>query len=175
MPLPDSESVRPWGECKSKRGHQKRVDTSGYACPHAECAYFGITDARVHAIVGYGWIDPGKTIQKLRCQACQKTFTSRIGTPLYYLKTDPEEVEMVLWFLAEGVNQAVQVRYTGHTEDTIARWLKRAGEHAQRWLRQLVLAVLQIDELYARVRSTPRKRWLWLALDPVTKLIPGCI
>jgi hypothetical protein len=50
----------------------------------------------------------------LRCQCCKKVFSSRKGTPLYYLKTKPERVEMVLWFLVEGVDIAVMVRYTGH-------------------------------------------------------------
>jgi transposase-like protein len=55
----------------------------------------------VHALVGYG-TDNG--IQRLKCQACGQVFTSRWGTPLYYLKSDVKQVELVLWFLAEGVD-----------------------------------------------------------------------
>ena len=55
-----------------------------------------------------------KDIPYLRCQSCQQVFASWQGTPLYYLKTKPERVEMVLWFLAEGVDLTVLVRYTGH-------------------------------------------------------------
>ena len=144
--LPDPASVVPWSERKSKRGPKKKVHTSGFACPHPDCDYFGITDAAIHALVGFGWIDQAQTIRKLRCQACRKTFSVRKGTPLYYLKTQPERVEMVLWFLAEGLDRAVLIRYTGHSEATLARWLHRAGSHSQAWhhryLRLLVPKVL---------------------------------
>jgi IS1 family transposase len=166
-----------WSECKSKRGPKKTVDTSGYACPQPGCDYFGITDPDLHALVGYGWIDQAQTIRKLRCQACGKTFSVRKGTPLYCLKTNPQQVEMVLWFLAEGLDQAVMIRFTGHSETTIARWLQRAGTHSQAWhhrfLRHLVPVVLQLDELHTRVRSIAKPRWLWLAIDPLSKLIPA--
>jgi hypothetical protein len=32
---------------------------------------------------------------------------------------------------------------------------------------------VQMDELYARVRDNPKARWLWVAIDPVTKAIPS--
>jgi hypothetical protein len=58
-------------------------------------------------------------------------FSSRKGTPLYYPKTKSERVEMVLWFLVEGVNNTVMVRFTGHKESTIARWLARMDDHSE--------------------------------------------
>ncbi len=116
-------------------------------------------------------------IQRLKCQACGQVFTSRIHTPLYYLKTNPKEVEFVLWFLAEGVDASVLVRFTGHADATIARWLERMGTHSQGWhnhlFRNLVFTVVQMDELYTRVRTTASACWLWLAIDPVSKAIPA--
>src|SRR5262245_25954016 len=47
--------VRPWAEVKSRRGAPKRRSTAGYACPSPACPYFGITDERVHALIGYGY------------------------------------------------------------------------------------------------------------------------
>ncbi|MCP4205950.1 MAG: hypothetical protein GY767_02730, partial [Shimia sp.] len=83
------------------------------------------------------------------------------------MKTKAETVEMVLWFLVEGVDRAVMVRYTGHQDATIARWLARMGTHSSGlhnvWFRGLVLAVVQMDELYARVRNNEKARWLWVA------------
>jgi hypothetical protein len=110
VPLPDPNSVVPWSQRKSTRGRKKTIDTDGYACPQPGCDYFGITDANIHALVGYGWIDQACTIRKLCCQACHKTFSARKGTPLYYLKTDPKQVEMVLWFLAEGLDCSCQAK-----------------------------------------------------------------
>ena len=100
------------------------------------------------------------------------------GTPLYYLKTKTERVEMVLWFLAEGANRAVLVRYTGQKDATLARWLERMGERSQglhnRLFRELVLSLVQLDELYAQVKDSEQARWLGLVIDPVTKIIPRC-
>jgi len=51
---PASRSVRPWREVKSSRGRPKRRVTAGYACDNEQCEYCGITDATIHALVGYG-------------------------------------------------------------------------------------------------------------------------
>ncbi len=79
--------VRPWREVKSRRGAPKRIATDGFACPNPACAYYRITDAAIHALVGDGRHGRGERIQTFRCQACQTTFTSRRATPLYRLKT----------------------------------------------------------------------------------------
>jgi transposase-like protein/IS1 family transposase len=164
----------PYSQRKSPRGRKKSVQTQGYACPNPNCTYCGITDDAFHALVGYG---THNSIQRFKCQACGKVFTSRFGTPLYYLKTDPQTIEMVLWFLVEGVDHSVMVRFTGHSEATLARWLERMGQHSVGWhnalFRGLVFSLLQIDELQARIRGIRPTRWLWLAIDPVSKAIPN--
>lgn len=169
--------VTPYAQCKSKRGRKKRIASQGYACPNGACAYFGIIDAAVHALVSHGKRGKGHDIQYFKCQACQKTFTCRRGTPLYYLKTDVKRIEFVLWFLAEGVDRSVLIRYTGHADATLARWLMRAGDHSQllhnQFFRGLSLALIQMDELYAPVRSTDKARWVWLAIDPISKALPA--
>ena len=35
--------------------------------------------------------------------------------------------------------------------------------------RGLVLKLVQLDELYAKVRDSEQARWLWLAIDPITR------
>jgi hypothetical protein len=96
---------------------------------------------------------------------------------LYYLKSAPSEVELVLWFSAEGVDHSVLVRYTGRSEATLARWLERAGQQSQGWhhvlFHELTLALVQMDELCVRIRGVTHFRWLWLAIDPVSKAIPA--
>jgi transposase-like protein len=73
---------------------------------------------------------------------------------------------MILWLMAEGVDISVMVRYTGHADSTITRWLQRMGSHSI-----LLLTFVQLDELHAKVRTGVQ--WLWLAIDPVTKIIPS--
>jgi transposase-like protein/IS1 family transposase len=169
-----TQDVIPYRQQKSKRGRTKTVATQGFACPNPECTYCGISDDAVHALVGYG---RQSNIQRFKCQACGKVFTSRCGTPLYYLKTNPDRIELVLFFLAEGCDASVLVRYTGHCDATIARWLQRMGHHSSRWhdvlFRNLALSFIQLDELYTRVRDTASATWVWLAIDATTKLIPA--
>jgi transposase-like protein len=167
--------VVPYREMKSFCGRWKTLNTAGHACPNPICAYFAVTDAGLHAVVGNGKRGQRKDIQYWKCQACGKKFTSRLHTPLYRLKTDSEKVTLVLMLLANGCGLSVLVRCTPHAEATVTRWLERMGAHSQRlhgrMFQKLVFPLLQLDELYARVRREG-VQWLWVALDPVTKVIP---
>jgi IS1 family transposase len=167
--------VEPYARRKSRRGRKQEIPTAGFACLNPLCDYFGITDDQVHALVGNGRRGIRRDIQHFRCQWCRIDFSCRRNTPLYYLKTAPDRIEMVLWLMAEGVDISVMVRYTGHVDSTITRWLERMGSHStllhDRYFQGLVLTFVQVDELYAKVRTGVQ--WLWLAIDPVTKIIPS--
>src|SRR5258708_151011 len=173
---PAPAPVRPWREVKSRRGAPKRIPTAGFACPKQQCPYFGITDASIHALVGDGKHGHGEQIQTFRCQACRTTFTSRRNTPLYRLKTPSHQIAMVLSALAEGLDPSSAERVFGYRQATITTWLTRAGEHAQtlheRFFSNLRLPHLQLDELRTRLRSYKQVVWLWLAIDPCTKILP---
>ena len=169
-------TVRPWRELKSRRGAPKRIPTDGFACPNQVCLYHGITDAHLHALVGDGTHGTHERIQTFRCQACGTTFTSRRDTPLYRLKTPSSRIAEVLSALAEGLTVTAAVRVFSHSEGTISTWLTRAGDHSamlhDRWLRHLALPHLQLDELRTRLRNRTHVLWLWVVLDPLTKLLP---
>jgi IS1 family transposase/transposase-like protein len=171
-PLP----VRPWREVKSRRGAPRRVNTEGFACPNRSCPYFGISDAQIHALVGDGKHGRAEKIQTFRCQACHTTFSARRHTPLYRLKTLSHQIAVVLSALAEGLDPSAAERVFGYRQATITSWLSRAGEHAQtlheRTFRTLWLPHLQLDELRTRLRRANQILWLWLAIDPRTKIVP---
>jgi transposase-like protein len=172
VPVP----VRPWCEVKSRRGAPKSIDTAGFACPNPQCLYFGITDARVHALVGDGKHGHVERIQTFRGPACRTTFSARRNTPLYHLKTPSHQIAMVLSALAEGLDPCAAERVFGFRQTTIATWLSRAGEHAhtlhERFFCHLHLPHLQLDELRTRLRCAKEVLWLWLAIDPCTKIVP---
>jgi hypothetical protein len=173
---PSPLSVHPGSEVKSRRGVPKRVNTEGFACPNQQCAYFGITDAHIHALVGDGKHGSAERIQTFRCQACHTTFSARRHTPLYRLKTPSQQVAMVLSALSEGLDPSAAEWVFGYRQATITTWLNRAGKHAQtlheRFFCHLHLPHLQLDELRTRLRSYKQVLWLWLAIDPCTKLLP---
>jgi IS1 family transposase/transposase-like protein len=168
--------VRPWREVKSRRGSPKRIDTQGFACPNHQCPYFGITDAHVHALVGDGKHGHAEQIQTFRCQACHTTFSARRHTPLYRLKTPSQQIAVVLTALAEGLDPSAAERVFGYRQATITTWLSRAGEHAQtlheHYFCNLQLPHLQLDEIRTRLRNSKQVLWLWLAIDPLTKILP---
>jgi IS1 family transposase/transposase-like protein len=171
-----SGPVQPWSEVKSRRGAPKRIPTEGFACPNRQCTYFGNIDAREHALVGDGKHGKAEHIQTFRCQACRTTFSARRDTPLYRLKTPSQKVAMVLSALAEGLDPSAASRVFGSRQATITTWLTRAGEHAQilheRTFRTLWLPHVQLDELRTRLRCAQQVLWLWLAIDPLTKIVP---
>jgi IS1 family transposase len=170
-------SVRPWAEVKSRQGAPKRRPTAGYACPTLTCAYFGITDEGIHALIAYGAHGQRERISDLLCQACGTKFSAHRGSALYGLKTPSSQVGVVLSALAEGLDVGAAVRVFGYRETTITRWLTRAGQHAERLhqalLHDLPLPHVQLDEIRTRLRARERVLWLWVALDPLTKLVPA--
>src|SRR3712207_4683513 len=125
---PVSPTVQPWCARKSRRGAPKRVLTDGFACPTRTCAYYRITDAHIHALVGDGTHGKREPIQRFRCQACNTTFSARRHTPLYRLTTPAQRVSEVLTALAEGLDVAAAVRVVGHSEGTITRWLRAVSK-----------------------------------------------
>ena len=54
--------------------------------------------------------------------------------------------------------------------------MSRAGEHArtlhEHFFCLLQLPYVQLDELRTRLRSAKQVLWLWLAIDPCTKILP---
>jgi transposase-like protein len=177
---PDAVSVRqpvePWSTCKSRRGRKKSLATEGVACPNPDCEYAGIGDSAVHAIVGDGQRGVTDAIQYWRCQCCGRRFGSRLGTPLYRLKTPPRRVAEVMIAFAEGVDVSAAHRIFGHDERTLSDWLRKGNQHAERiqeWLfRDLHCAHLQLDGLVTRVRTSVQRVWVWASITTQTKLIP---
>jgi hypothetical protein len=83
----------------------------------------------------------------------------------------------VLPALAEGLPIGAAVRVFSHHETTITRLRDRAADQAERlhrhFLHDLHLSHVQLDEVRVRLRRRSHLTWLWLALDPATKLIPA--
>jgi hypothetical protein len=127
-------------------------------------------------LFGDGRHGRAERIQTFRGPACRTTFTSRRNTPLYRLKTPSQQVAVVLSVLAEGLDLSAAERVFGYRQATITTWLTRAGNHAQtlheRIFCHLHLPHLQLDELRTRLRCATQVVWLWLAIDPLTKIVP---
>jgi IS1 family transposase len=152
------------------------VNTEGFACPNQQCTYFGIKEAQIHALVGDGQHGQAERIQTFRCQACRTTFSARRHTPLYRVKTPSYQIALVLSALAEGLDASAAERVFGYRQATITHWVLRVGEHAkslhERSFCNLWLPHVQVDELRTRLRCANSVLWLWVAIDPLTKVLP---
>jgi hypothetical protein len=174
---PAPAPVRPWREVKSRRGAPKRVNTEGFACPNQQCPYFGITDAHIHASF-WGWQAwPGRTDPDLSLSVLpHHVHCSAPHSPLPSenpLAPDRSGADLAL---AEGLDLSAAERVFGYRQATITTWLTRAGEHAQtlheHCFRNLQISHLQLDELRTRLHNAKQVLWLWLAIDPCTKILP---
>ena len=167
----------PYAQRKSRRGRKRTVNTHGQACPNPDCEYHRITDAAVHALVGYGHHGHSDPIQDFYCQACHRKFSARRHTPLYRLRSPAARVAQVLHAIAEGLSPHSAARVFNLSEGTVRSWIVRAGLHSRslhdRLMRTLHLTHVQLDELRLKVRRQIEAAWLWVACDARTKIIPA--
>ena len=112
---------------------------------------------------------------RYRCHGCRKTFTQSHGTPLYGLKTNLNVVTLILTLLIFGCPIPAIVMAFKIDERTLADWLDKAGEHAQRVQEHLVcqgqldLGQVQADELWCR--SQRGVLWLATAMSVASRLL----
>ncbi len=110
------------------------------------------------------------------CQACAITFRGRHATPLYRLKPASHRGAELLTALAQAVAVAAAVAVVGHRHATITRWLTPAAEQRatlhDHFFRDLQLPHIHLDQSRTRLRRRAQCLWLWLAIDPITKLVP---
>ena len=176
-PLHKEREVEPWRNRKGKAGRKKRACSHSCACPNPKCYYYGITDSRFHALVSNGWRRGAEPIRQWKCQACQKKFSERYGTPLYRLKKTSFQVAQVMTAMAVGVSISDGVTIFEYHHTTITRWLARAGKHGaafhNHYFREFEAEHIQLDELKTKVKKNKKVVWLWTAVDATTKVLLG--
>lgn len=101
------------------------------------------------------------------CRGCGRSFGATTGTPLWGLKTPVAEVARALWVVLRRGSLRAAEEQTGHKYETISKWLRRAGRHAEALtaalVRELALTEAEIDEFWSFVRkkgapTTSRRR-----------------
>ena len=139
-------------------------------CPNIDCHARGQVEQgniRVHS----------QTDKRYICDECQQTFTATKGTLFYRLRTDPEQVMLVLSLLANGCPTQAIVKSFKLDERTVKRWWERAGAHCQALHEHVVghsaldLQQVQADEIKVKVQGGTL--WMALALMVPTRLWLG--
>lgn len=130
------------------------TNTKPLPCPTPDCA--------APHVVRNGTL---KGRQRYHCKGCGAWYGETHGTPMYRLRTPPEEVGRVLLVVMRRGSLRAAEEITGHKYETIGRWLRIAAEHAEALTEVLVhdleLSALEVDEFWSFVRrrsATSRRK-----------------
>jgi IS1 family transposase len=156
-------------------------------CPHHNCDYrgwLGLNNLRANGHPNGGpW-------RQFYCLGCNGFFPEHHGTIFYGKQAEVERIVHVLACLAEGLGIRATARVFEVEANTVLHWLVEAAEQLMAFsayfLCDLHVNQLQLDELYAVLsavkdgeitetkaikRLSRSPHWVWVAIDPVTKLL----
>jgi IS1 family transposase len=171
----------------STRGRRRQVDTSTHFCPNPDCAY--------HGWVGWGNLRAnghpnGGPWRQLLCVVCRGYFFETLGTIFHGKRASVDLIVRVIACLAEGLGIRGTARVFEVDANTVLQWLIEAAEQlrafSQHVLHDVRVRQVQLDELFAllsavkdgtvseaeaiaRLERTPQ--WVWVAMDPESKLL----
>src|SRR3989475_416806 len=163
------------------------VDTARHFCPHTGCAYrgwLGLGNLRANGHPSGGqW-------RQFHCTACKGYFPEHHGTLFHGKRVSVDLIVHVIGCLAEGLGIRGTARVFEVDPNTVLQWLVEAAEQlrafSQHFLHDLRVRQVQMDELFAllsavkdgtvseaeaieRLERSPQ--WVWVAMDPESKLL----
>ena len=185
-PRPQAPSTPP-PRIVPTRGRRRQVDTSSHFCPNPDCAYRGW--------VGWGNLRAnghpnGGPWRQLLCIACRRYFLESLGTLFHGKCAAVDLIVRVIACLAEGLGIRGTARVFEVDPNTVLQWLVEAAEQlrafSQHILHDVRVRQVQLDELFAllsavkdgavseaeaieRLERSPQ--WVWVAMDPESKLV----
>ena len=107
-----------------------------YCCQNSVCADYGKRGAKNLTVCG--WFGKHQRIRLLYCRTCKKRFSERKGTPLFGMKLPPEKLISLLGHVSEGCGVRKTSRLVEVHRDTVTRYTRAAGGHAQQLHDELV-------------------------------------
>jgi IS1 family transposase/transposase-like protein len=183
----DQPPLSPLPLIAHKRGRPRTVDCHRQYCPQQTCPY-------------YGWIGQGNiranghpssgAWRQFHCVVCGTYFLETHGTLLYGTTRPAERVVQAVAALAEGLGIRAVARVFEVDPNTVLAWSGEAANQLAAFSHSLLHGVqarhVQLDELCAWVSEVkpgqgseavagehrPRSPyWVWVAIDPVSKLL----
>ena len=165
----------------------RTVDTSRHFCPHAGCRYRGW--------LGWGNLRAnghpnGGPWRQFQCTSCRGYVPEHHGTIFHGKRVSPDLLVWAVGTLAEGLGIRAVARVFEVDPNTALQWLVEAAEHLQAFsqyvLHDMRVTQVQLDELFALLsavqagevseaeaitRLSRSPHWVWVAMDPVSKLL----
>jgi hypothetical protein len=171
------------------RGRRRQVDTSTHFCPNPNCQYRGWTgwgNIRANGHPGGGrW-------RQLLCIVCRGYFLETLGTIFHGKRSSPDLIVRVISCLAEGLGIRGTARVFEVDPNTVLQWLVETADQlrvfSHYFLHDLQLRQVQLDELYAVLSAlkagtigedeaieclSRSPHWVWVAMEPESKLLEG--
>jgi hypothetical protein len=187
-----ASDLRPEAPCPPPRivptrGRRRQVDTSTHFCPNPDCAYRGWVGWGNLRANGY---PNGSPWRQLLCVVCRGYFLETLGTIFHGKRAAGDLIVRVIACLAEGLGIRGTARVFEVDPNTVLQWLVEAAEQLQTFSRYVLHDVrvrqVQLDELFAllsavkagevtetealeRLERSPQ--WVWVAMDPESKLV----
>ena len=135
-------------------------DYSHLACPNPDCSEYGKRGAgnlRLH-----GWSGSGQRIRCLHCVRCGIDFSERANTPLFGLRSSEDTLAAIAEHLADGCGVRATARLCKVSVNTVLRFTKRFGKHAERFhdltVRHVHPQQIQPDEAWSFVGKKRQAR-----------------
>jgi IS1 family transposase/transposase-like protein len=170
-----------------KRGRPRAVDTYTQYCPNKMCTYYGWVahgNIRANGHPGSGcW-------RQFHCIVCDTYFLETHHTLFYGKPLSAERIVHTVAAVAEGLGIRAVARVFAVEPNTVLAWLSEAADQldafSHYFLREVHLDHVQLDELCALLSEgkagqgseaaaiEPLQRspsWVWVAMDPVSKLL----
>jgi IS1 family transposase len=169
------------------RGRRRTVNTQHHFCPEHHCSYYGWPgrgNIRANGHPG------GQPWRQLQCTQCHTYFQETHGTLFQGKHVSPQMLVWAIAALAEGLGIRAVARVFEVDPNTVLGWLVEAADHLQTFSRHFLHDVhvtqVQLDELFALLstvkdgevteidaiqRLSRSPHWVWVAMDPVTKLM----
>ncbi len=83
---------------------------------------------------------------------------------------------MAMSLLVLGIDSSALQEALGIQESTLRTWLTRSGAQSwklhERFFKDLALAHIQLDELWAKLKEKEQAIWVWTVCEAKTKIIP---
>ncbi len=110
-------------------------DLHKFCCPNKSCPQHGVRgEGNIHVRTCYG---PDDT-RLLYCLVCKKTFSERRGTVFFDSRLPEATVVSILEHVVEGNGMRKTGRLVKVDPDTVSRYTRLAGEHAEQLHDELV-------------------------------------
>src|SRR5713101_3393770 len=171
----------------STRGRRRQVDTSQQCCPAPDCRYggwLGLGNIRANGHPSGGpW-------RQVHCTSCDGYFLETLGTLFHGKRVSVDLIVHVIGCLAEGLGIRGTARVFEVDPNTVLGWLVEAADQlrafSQYFLHDVHLTQVQLDELDAVLsalkegkvredeaieRLSRSPHWVWVAMDPKSKLL----